>query len=73
MCGATGDVRHVNAALIVKRMHRIQTLTEPARWHGNLHDEWKVASDGLAAWSAFVASTAWSTFLASGHFATEPA
>jgi hypothetical protein len=48
------EVDHLNAALIVKSVHRIQPLSKAARWHGNFHDKWKVAGDGLAAWAAFV-------------------
>src|SRR5262245_5007433 len=50
------EVDNLNAALTVKGVHLIQALSEAARWYGNFHDKWKVASNGLAAWSAFVAS-----------------
>src|SRR5262245_9495682 len=48
------EVDHLNAALIVKSVHRIQPLAKAARWHGDFHDKRKVAGDGLAAWPAFV-------------------
>jgi len=48
------EVDHLNAALIVKGVHRIQPLSKAARWHGNFHNKWKVSGDGLAAGSAFV-------------------
>jgi hypothetical protein len=51
------EVDHLNAALIVKSVHRIQPLSKAARWHGDFHDKWKVAGDGLAAWSAFVTAS----------------
>jgi hypothetical protein len=50
------EVDHLNAALIVKSVHRIQPLSKAARWHGDFHDKWKVAGDGLAAWSALEAA-----------------
>src|SRR5262245_15165351 len=48
------EADHLNAALIVKSVHRIQPLSKAARRHGDFHDKRKVAGNGLAAWSAFV-------------------
>src|SRR5262245_41611523 len=48
------EADHLNAALIVKSVHRIQPLSKAARRHGDFHDKRKVEGNGLAAWSAFV-------------------
>jgi len=38
------DVRHLNAALVMKCMHRVQPLAKAVRWHGDFHNERKVAA-----------------------------
>ena len=45
-------------ALLVKRVHRIEVLSQAARRHGDFHDVRKVTGNGLRVWPAFVASHA---------------
>lgn len=62
--GSMPDLHRLNAKLIVKGVHRVESLAEAAFRYSDLHDEREVAGDDLAAWSAFVAcSHFWRTFL----------
>ena len=56
ICVSVPDVRHLDTALIVKLVHQIGSFPKAAQRYGNFHDERKVASDGLGAGSAFIAT-----------------
>jgi hypothetical protein len=46
-------VRDLNSALLVKRVHRIELLSQAARRHDDFHDVRKVAGNDLRAWPTF--------------------
>jgi Ca2+-binding RTX toxin-like protein len=39
----------LNAAVVVKIMHRVEPFDEAAGRHGNFYDKWKIVGDGLLA------------------------
>src|SRR5262249_54733441 len=56
VCVSMPYVRHLNATLVMKCVHVVQPLAKATRRHSDFYDKGKVAGNGLAARSAFVAA-----------------